>query len=210
MNKLSNLFQENKKSVLSLLVLLYVLLTVVFFLFYRPNSVDLKSKKAEQKSLTEEIDLLNAQIEQSKANEEADKEKQLERAKSLPMTPEVNQMILTLEEIEANSESSLQRIGFFYDGALPELPLEEGTTEEASSTEKPVINLEDKPENLQVITMDVLVTSPSYNHFHTLVKEIEAQERMMIVSTMNFDQTTDDESGQSVSAVITLSTFYYE
>lgn len=237
---MNNLFQENKNAFLLILALLFLLLLVFFFLFFQPLSKDLKAKETEAKQVENDIALLEAEVEKVENQDEGKVDfKNLQLAKKMPMDPELENLILTLEEIEMVSESRFESISFSYDGSVPERYVEEveeteentedgvSTTQEeteaseeeqetAEEVSESVIDMEAKPDNLHVITVSMSVTSPDYEQFQTFVQEIEKQERMMMVSSMNFENPAEnelvlaEEPSEAMTIEVDITTFYYE
>ncbi|RLL47868.1 hypothetical protein D8M04_00895 [Oceanobacillus piezotolerans] len=230
---MNNLFQENKKPFLLLLGLLFLLIIVFYFLFFQPLMKDLKSKENSLTQLDNEVAVLGIAVKKAEAKVSQDESniEQLRLADKMPANPELEKLILTLEEIAMVSGSRFDSISFSYDGTVPERASEEETDEtsnqesieetaEPSESEEieeqtEVINMEEKPEGLQVVNISMSVISPDYEQFLTFMKEIENQERMMTVSSMDFQQPSEsellaDEAIESVVSNVNITTFYYE
>lgn len=218
---MNNYFHENKKNAHILLGLFFLLLIVMFFLFLQPLSKELKSTTNLINQTEDDIALLKVQLENADGDTlQSDDLDRLRYANQLPMTPETEEIILMLEEIEFISGSRINDVIFSYDGSLPE----QSTTEEDKEVEQegtedvsqdPLIILEEKPEDLQIITLDLSVSSPDYEQFQNFLKEIEKQERMMMVSSMSFQNPAEREllienPNETINANLTISTFYYE
>lgn len=236
---MNNLFQENKNTLLLILGLLFLLLFVFFFLFFRPLSEDLKAEEKNVKQLENDIALLEVEVTNAESTDNVDdKVDTLKLAKKMPLDPELKALILTLEEMEAISESRFDNISFSYDGSIPErfveeeeetegadntadetddeIADEENNTEIEAPEPEAVINMEEKPEKMHIITISMDVTSPDYEHFQTFVQEIEKQERMMMVSSMDFEKPAEsewilaEEPSEVMSTNVSITTFYYE
>lgn len=236
-----NLFQENKNAFLLLLGLLFLLLIIVFIFLYQPVSKELKS--LESNAVMLESDIATLKVATENASEE-DSEEEVERLKltnKLPMDIELENIITSLEEMEYISNSRFDHINFTYDGSVPERTMEadeEAEGEETDATEEPaesegteessednddtveepesVINMDEKPEQLQVVTISMYVVSPDYEHFQTFLNEVENQKRMMTISSIDFEQPGEFELNfvenpdESIEADVTITTFYYE
>ena len=167
---MNNLFQENKNALLLILGLLFLLLFVFFFLFFRPLSEDLKAEEKNVKQLENDIALLEVEVAKAESTDNVDdKIDTLKLAKKMPLDPELKALILTLEEMEAISESRFDNISFSYDGSIPErfveeeeetegadntadetndeIADEENNTEIEAPEPESVINMEEKPDN---------------------------------------------------------------
>lgn len=224
---MKQLFQENRNAFLLLLVLLFVLVITAYFLFYRPLAEDLKQAENQEVTLQSEIDTL--QVEANKiAASENNIENEIESIRlesKIPRTAELEEFLLIINEIEAISKSRIDEMYFGYQGALPEREViqeeeeimdeSENAEEEEAAEEKPVIEMAGIPEGLQPITVALEVTSPDYEYFQLFMKEIEKQERMMVVTNLEFNKPAEmelilEEGDETISATIDVTTFYFE
>lgn len=224
---MNNIFEENRNAFLMLSGLLFVLLIVLYFAFISPLLSDLKDERANHIDLQNEIAVLEKQIQQIDETQEELTQEQLELQKKVPLTRELEEIVLILQDIELQSSSLIELIDFYYDSSLPtpdfshELDADEviegandAEGEENSDKESQTIELKEKPESLQVITISMEITSPSYDDFLQLIKEIEQQERIMSVSKLQFEKTSDftvkDEQDELITHKVELMTFYYK
>ena len=224
---MNNIFEENRNAFLMLSGLLFVLLIVLYFAFISPLLSDLKDERANHIDLQNEIAVLEKQIQQIDEIQEELTQEQLELQKKVPLTRELEEIVLILQDIELQSSSLIELIDFYYDSSLPtpdfshELDADEviegandAEGEENSDKENQTIELKEKPESLQVITISMEITSPSYDDFLQLIKEIEQQERIMSVSKLQFEKTSDftvnDEQDELITHKVELMTFYYK
>lgn len=224
---MNNIFEENRNAFLMLSGLLFVLLIVLYFAFISPLLSDLKDERANHIDLQNEIAVLEKQIQQIDETQEELTQEQLELQKKVPLTRELEEIVLILQDIELQSSSLIELIDFYYDSSLPtpdfshELDADEviegandTESEENSDKESQTIKLKEKPESLQVITISMEITSPSYDDFLQLIKEIEQQERIMSVSKLQFEKTSDftvkDEQDELITHKVELMTFYYK
>ena len=82
--------------------------------------------------------------------------------------------------------------------------------EENHDEASPAIDLSEKPEDLQIITVRMDVTSPNYDDFLEFITEIEQQERIMSVSSLQFEKPGKEEQGETITHQVELITFYYD
>jgi len=224
---MNNIFEENRNAFLMLSGLLFVLLIVLYFAFISPLLSDLKDERANHIDLQNEIAVLEKQIQQIDEIQEELTQEQLELQKKVPLTRKLEEIVLILQDIELQSSSLIELIDFYYDSSLPtpdfshEFDADEviegandAEGEENSDKESQTIELKEKPESLQVITISMEITSPSYDDFLQLIKEIEQQERIMSVSKLQFEKTSDftvnDEQDELITHKVELMTFYYK
>lgn len=215
---MNNQIQEKKGMFFLLLGLFFLLLIVLYFFLYQPLVNELKVKENQVRTTKNEVDILNVRSEKATTKDDSNLE-QLRLQTKLPMSRELESLILTLEEIEAVSNSRVENISFSYDGSMPESTTEgenEATEEAENEVTESLIDLEEKPENLHVITISMSVTSPNYDDFQTFIKEIEKQKRMMAVSQLEFEKPAESElllekdPDESIILNVAITTFYYE
>lgn len=227
-------FQENKRSVFLLTALLFLLAIVLYIILVRPLLVDLSSKQEAISSKEEEIQILETRllnIDQAKVDVE-----ELMLEDKIPTKRELDDYILSLQQLETMTGSTIEKIEFVYDSNLEEIEDEEETTEEVTeeadglenedeevegeteTEEEPVIDQEiikEKPEDLQVMTVKITAISPDYNEFIELLETIENEKRISIVSKLHFLHPTEfetvfaEEQLKSISFEAELTTFYY-
>src|SRR5690625_485745 len=137
---MNNMFEENRSTFLMLVGLMFVLLMVLYFAFISPLLSDLKEKKSSQVDLQNDIAVLEKKLQQLDESEEEFEQEQLELQKKIPLTRELEEIVLILQEIELHSSSVIEEINFYYDGSLPtsdfihELDTEEMVEEDRKST----------------------------------------------------------------------------
>ena len=234
---MNNIFQENKQAFLLLLGLLFILIIVAYFLFYQPLTKERDSAVEQETALQAEIESLNAKVIQNEQTEVDENEyENMILAKKMPSTPELEEFLLTLNEIELVSGSRIENLGFSYDGSLPErfideeedvddeatenpneeLVSEEDLVEERVVEVNPIFEMEGMPENLRLITVRIEVFSPDYNQFQAFLTEIEKQQRIMMVNQLEFEKPAeqelviDDSEDETIRTVVDVTTFYYE
>lgn len=203
--------QENKRSLYVIVGLLFILAIVLFFLVLRPVMTDLDKQKKLNNTKEANIELLKIQLENMKKQfEEEDPEKLVLEGK-IPPERNIDEYIRSLQALENKTNSEISNITFVYDSNIDVVETEE---------EEPEVDHEEiivgKPDELQVIVVQFTATSPSYDDFINLLKTIEQEERISIVSNLQFNQnasigeTQEDEEDETVSFTIHLTTFYYE
>ena len=218
---MNNLFLENKRYFYLFLALFFIALIAFYFLFSRPQYQERDDKKVRLAQIEEEINLLRAESESASGPSEDDLNN-LKLLEKVPNSYEIEQFLLTLNEIELVSDSRFTGLELAYDGNLPEVPEEDlpeeneaGETEETEEVEeetedqdtetdsadqpseeedsKVPFTFEDKPENMHVLTAHVTIASPNYKAFQKFLKEVELQERIMFVNTMTFTKPAEQE-----------------
>lgn len=231
---MKQLFQENRNALIILLGLLFILLFVVFLFFYRPLAGDLAEKEAEEESLMSDLAILEQRLitGEKEGTNDLDELDAIRLQGRLPSEEKLDELILILNEIELVSGSLVNSISFGYSGSLPDsvIPQEEESNNEPVDLEKEIeerlnpetseeegsIQLTEKPAGLEPIQVTLNVESPDYQHFQLFLKEIEKQERMMIVSSLSFDKPAEEElifseePDETISATVTIMTFYYD
>lgn len=238
---MNNFFHENKRVLWLLLSLLFVLLIVLYFIFLKPTLEDIDGVQASSQELKSDIDQLKQELEAQKDDEKIVHEVSEQESK-LPKTKRLDQLLLTFEEIEAVSSSRIVKVDFSYDGDFPETGMDEAeesndetreesdaddnqgddvneTGEENDAEDKqvmPAIDISDKPEALQPIIVELEVASPNYKRFKQFLTEVEKQERITVVSTLEFEKPGEEEliKAETPSKIMTfkvqLMTFYLD
>lgn len=232
---MKQLFQENRNTFLLLLALLFILIFSVYFFLYRPLAADLQQVESQEKGLKDEVVVLEEEIDTiSESAEKSNKDlEQLRLMNELPASPELDEFLLTLNEIELISNSGIDEMFFEYQGDLPdrdstgEEESEEATDIEMDSADESgeileveetelLLELEEMPIGLEPIIVTMDIQSPDYEHFQLFLKEIENQERIIVVPSLEFDKPAESEivfsknPDETISARIVVMTFYYE
>ncbi|GGA82070.1 hypothetical protein [Ornithinibacillus halotolerans] len=223
---MNNTFQENKRSFFLLLGLLFLLLIVGYFLLFQPISKELKTRENTQKALETDNQVLQVKLAKAEnGSDEFDSEMYL-LEKKLPLDEEIEQLILTLQEIELLSDIRLDNFSFSYGNNAPQREIEEAaegetdtnaeseTDEEESTSEQDNISFDGIPENLQSITVSFNVTAPNYEQYQEFINLIEEQERFMTVTNMTFQKPAErellvDEENETITADVSVTTFYF-
>lgn len=187
----------------------------------------------------------------------------------MPLSRQLDELILSLQEIEMVSGSQIASINFNnYDGGLTEADgtnennestdgtdeataddtnnnneatdgTDEATTNETDENQSDEQATEDKnsddngsdtndeneqatdetvtnlPTNVKLITINLSVTSPDFEHFQLFLQELEKLERITRVDTLTFTKPAEREllyekdGSQAVTADVQITTFYY-
>lgn len=221
---MSNVLNENKRIFTFILVLLFILLVVVYFTLVRPLERQQESAENNVNTLNDEIAAYEARLENDSGGMDVET---LLLEKKVPLTPELESFLLTLQEIELVSDSIIDNVRFRYDGELPEsliaedeeiegeTPVESGgeSLEEDDATVT-VAEDENKPENLRVITAEIDVRTSNYETFQNFLTEIEKRERITRVDRLEFEKPAElaliENPSEEIVVTIEVSTFYYE
>jgi len=84
--------------------------------------------------------------------------------------------------------------------------------ENEQATNETVTNL---PTNVKLITINLSVASPDFEHFQLFLQELEKLERITRVDTLTFTKPAEREllyekdGNQAVTADVQITTFYY-
>ncbi|WP_368993273.1 hypothetical protein NSQ45_12475 [Caldifermentibacillus hisashii] len=263
---MSDFFQEKRKIVLFIGIILFLLLGLLYFYLIMPLKDDANAAEQNVKQLETEVKALENRLNQ---NETDQPENTAKLEKKMPLSRQLDELILSLQEIEMVSGSQIASINFNnYDGGLTEA---DGTNENNESTEgtdeataddtnnndeltdskdDPTMNetdenqsdeqaTEDKknedngsdtndeneqatnetvtnlPTNVKLITINLSVTSPDFEHFQLFLQELEKLERITRVDTLTFTKPAEREllyekdGSQAVTADVQITTFYY-
>lgn len=222
---MNNLFQENKRPFTILLVLLLLLTIVLYFLFLRPLIANVKNQQVTNTSLASEIEVLDARIQALNEQEIDTTELELK----VPLTRDLQALVLSLENIEEVSGTKVGSIRLNYNDGLPNIDIDDDESSDTNVVESEenaedieeipnVIPIEDKPERLKMISLRLDVYAPDFEHVKQFIREIEKLERLTIISRVEFsrpvqiiddEQLADDEQPELMEFTIDLITFYY-
>lgn len=216
-------FEENKRSLILLAGMLFILALVLFFVLLRPLMNEYKSEQKRIEDLQNEIELLEAQINNLKDTSDDVDLEQLILENKVPRERELDEYILSLQQLELHTESKIESIDFAYDSSFDVDEVVEEETEDNADTEdtaeidtdeemedaeeatddstteettEPTIDpviLSEKPEQLQVMTIRVSAVVPDFDELIELLKIIESSERLSIVTSLNFTKPTEQD-----------------
>src|SRR5690606_23365446 len=128
-------FEENKRSLIILAVMLFLLAAVVFFVLVRPLVKDYKAEQNRIEQLKNEIELLEAHIENLQDSSGEVDLKQLMLENKIPRERELDEFILALQQLELHTESRIDSIEFAYDSSFEVETAEEEETDGADGEE---------------------------------------------------------------------------
>lgn len=223
---MNNLYQERKRLFYLLLTLLIVLFLFCYVVLFRPLKEDLSQTDKSVAAMQQDIVVLEQEINSQLSDVEGKDVQLFQLEKKIPRERQLDQIVLMIEQIETISGSRIDNVEFLFDTDIPIEEEEEVSAEsdvfeedsesidEESEKVQPVI-LEEKPDNLQLLNVRIEFYSPNEESFNKFIKEIEQQERMMMISDLEFNQPTERElnfsadSDQSIEATIEVTTFYY-
>lgn len=224
-----NLFQENKRIFFILITLLFILLIILYFIVLQPIFAQKRNTENSSEGVNTTISQLQQELADTKDEDTFDPEKYT-YDKKLPESKELDELLLKFEKMEAISSNRIIKMDFSYVGSIPETGVDktgdeteetETSTEESSdeSTKEdiePAIDISNKPEALQPIIIDMEVAAPDHDHFQQFLTEIEKEERLTVVSTLEFEKPAEQELVRAEEPIeevvfkIQLMTFYYE
>jgi len=238
---MNDFYQENKRALLLMVTALILFALVLYLLVVQPLMKDYAREEKAVVTEQKEIQAIQQQLDTLKENaEDVDIEKLL-LEKKIPSERQLAEYILTLQELEEYTGSALEQIKFTYDSSLESL---ENAEDEASTNEveqeidetgleledeaelgsddaveggeaKPnQIMLDELPVNLEMFTVSVTAQVTTFDELINLIKAIEDQDRISIVSRMHFIMPAEEEKFFSedqefISLQMDLSTFYY-
>lgn len=218
-------------STLLLIALVAALLFALYYYILLPKKEEAASLESSILSTRSEIESIQQQIEELNASKNAEHATLFELRKKVPATRNLDNIVLKIEETQYVTGTKILSIHFNnYDELVsssqlesPNVPTEEGengedaTTEAEDSEETPVspIAKENLPSELKLITFEVRVESPDFNHLVNFIKEIEKIKRIMHIDAINFslpgeENEFDEDSEDSITATVKVTTFYYE
>lgn len=263
---MSDFFQEKRKIVLFIGIILFLLLGLLYFYLIMPLKDDANAAEQNVKQLETEVKTLENRVNQ---NETDQPENTAKLEKKMPLSRQLDELILSLQEIEMVSGSQIASINFNnYDGGLTEADgtnennestdgtdeataddtnnnneatdgTDEATTNETDENQSDEQATEDKnsddngsdtndesgqatdetvtnlPTNVKLITINLSVASPNFEHFQLFLQELEKLERITRVDTLTFTKPAEREllyekdGSQAVTADVQITTFYY-
>lgn len=229
---MSNLFQENKNAFLLLLGLFFVLLIVLYIALFRPLASELEDQEGAVSSLHTDVSILKVKAEKLKETPLDTSHLEMK----IPLRRELKKILHSLQDVEELSNSEIHSISFNYTNQLPSVDFEEESDEDldenideedddqhdqdeviddvdADESARKVIPMDEKPENLEMISIHMSVLSPDFDHFEKFIKEIEQLDRITIISSLDFNRPDQwiemDEQSEMMEFSIELLTFYY-
>lgn len=109
---------EDKKNLVLLGIILFLLLALLYFYWVKPVKDEVAASKQEVERLEQTIDQLTAEITAEEKKTEVDGDS-YQLIKKLPLSRQVDEFLLSLLEIEIVSQSQIESIAFNnYEGEL--------------------------------------------------------------------------------------------
>ncbi len=216
---MNDYIQENKRAVILLTVVLFLLTIVLYYFLLRPQMIDLSNKRDDVEAMEEQLRELEQKITSYQENGLDIEVEQLLLEKKVPTERKLDEYIISLQRLESITDSKIEKIEFVYDSNFEiDEETSEGTEEGSEVTEEnseeneaedvleenendesedeinvdPVI-LNEKPEELQIITVKLTAISPDFEDFIKLLELIENDERISIVTNLQFNKLTEDD-----------------
>lgn len=216
---MNDYIQENKRAVILLTVVLFLLTIVLYYFLLRPQMIDLSNKRDDVEAMEEQLQELEQKITSYQENGLDIEVEQLLLEKKVPTERKLDEYIISLQRLESITDSKIEKIEFVYDSNFEiDEETSEGTEEGSEVTEEnteeneaedvleenendesedeinvdPVI-LNEKPEELQIITVKLTAISPDFEDFIKLLELIENDERISIVTNLQFNKLTEDD-----------------
>ncbi|WP_062355442.1 hypothetical protein [Bacillus kwashiorkori] len=113
---MSNFIQEKKSAVLFITTILFLLLGVVYIYVIKPLNDDISISETKVKTIETDIRILEAQLVKAPTSQE---ENTMLLERQMPLARNIDEILLSLQEVELVSGSQIQSISFnTYDGTL--------------------------------------------------------------------------------------------
>lgn len=234
---MNEVYQDNKKVLIALLVVLLLAAAALFYFLVMPLKSGIKSSNNAIVSLENDKQYYQTLIDNLMNAEPELNVEELLYEKRIPKESNVDEYILSLQNLELVAGSRINSIAFVYDSGIEivddgeetaveqpaETPVADGEQAEgdAEAPETPVTPdpaiINEKPSSLQVIAVNITAKARNFEEFLNLIETIENQERISIVSNLTF--TKPGEVAQITGAHVLdremieftaqLTTFYY-
>ncbi|CAM3110048.1 potassium transporter [Filibacter tadaridae] len=221
-------------------VLLISLLFAFYFYLVKPVQDEVMSIETSVASSKQEVATLEARIEANSWGKDDTSEMKL--LEKVPDNRELSNVIEILQEAELGTESTIQSIAFNnYDGSVQESTINvpepetnpesesetsetpeenssiesEGAESEVTPSPTPVSEIAETslPESLKLLTLETTVTHKDYEQFLLFLKEIEKNERIIKIDSVNFSLPGEDigaDEVETISSTIRMTTFYLQ
>lgn len=230
---MNNIVSSKRTSHVLLGVFILVLFLALYYYLLFPKKTEIAMKETALLSIDADIQSLQAQIEASSWNGQS-AESDFILLKKLPLSRELDQIILSIEEIELISDSQIQSVTFNnYDEILLDSELAQSTqqTEETQNettdgtvtadselVTDPVSQLDvtSLPPDLKLITFNINVSTKNYEQLKIFIGELEQLERVFKIEGVNFtlpgevEFASEEDIDLAINADILLTTFYYD
>ncbi|MGE7983202.1 potassium transporter [Solibacillus sp. NPDC093137] len=226
----------------TLLIVIALAMALLFAMYYyvvKPKQDEEQMIRSEINSLHTEIAAIEETLATNQSQQSQTNENEFALRKKVPDNREIDELILSIEEMQYVTDSRIQSIDFNnYDALVSSSglqdPLSTPETEEGAvsdltqsaidqtedteaSEELPVstIAVETLPPSLKLVTFNINVAAPNDVNLLQFVEEIEKKERVMRIDIIDFalpgeEDKFTEEASEIVTADIQVTTFYYE
>lgn len=226
----------------TLLIVIALAMALLFALYYyvvKPKQDEEQMIRSEINSLHTEIAAIEETITTNQSEQSQTNENEFALRKKVPDNREIDELILSIEEMQYVTDSRIQSIDFNnYDALVSSSglqdPLSTPETEEGAvsdltqsaidqtedteaSEELPVstISVETLPPSLKLVTFNINVAAQNDVNLLQFIEEIEKKERVMRIDIIDFalpgeEDKFTEEASEIVTADIQVTTFYYE
>ena len=226
----------------TLLIVIALVMALLFAMYYyvvKPKQDEEQMIRSEINSLHTEIATIEETIATNQSQQSQTNENEFVLRKKVPDNREIDELILSIEEMQYVTDSRIQSIDFNnYDALVSSSglqdPLSTPETEEGAvsdltqsaidqtegtegSEELPVstIAVETLPPSLKLVTFNINVAAPNDVNLLQFIEEIEKKERVMRIDIIDFalpgeEDKFTEEASEIVTADIQVTTFYYE
>lgn len=224
---------EDKKHLILLAIILFLLLALLYFYWVRPVKEEVATTLQQVEQLETTIEQLEEGLEYPGETADFDSEV-YQLTKKLPLNRQLDEFLLSLQEIEIISRSHIEYIFFNnYEGALSEedqmeqeessgeneelLDEDMGESGEVEGHEEPPVSevVRQLPENVRLITLQLDVVSPNFEQSQIFLQELEKLERLVRVDSLSFDKPGErelleaEEEEIPIYMSVTITTFYF-
>ena len=236
MNSISS---SKNGTLLIVIALAMALLFAVYYYVVKPKQDEGQMIRSEISSLHTEIAAIEETIATNESQQSQTNVNEFALRKKVPDNREIDELILSIEEMQYVTDSRIQSIDFNnYDALVSSSglqdPLSAPETEEGAVTEStestpdltedmeaseelPVSTIAVKtlPPSLKLITFNINVAAPNDVNLLQFIEEIEKKERVMRIDIIDFalpgeEDKFAEEASEIVTADIQVTTFYYE
>lgn len=235
MNSISS---SKNGTLLIVIALAMALLFAVYYYVVKPKQDEEQMIRSEINGLHTEIAVLEETLATHQSQQSQTNVNEFALRKKVPDNREIDELILSIEEMQYVTDSRIQSIDFNnYDAIVSSSglqdPLSTPETEEGVATEStestdqtedteaseqlPVstIAVETLPPSLKLVTFNINVAAQNDVNLLQFIEEIEKKERVMRIDIIDFalpgeEDKFTEEASEIVTADIQVTTFYYE
>ena len=212
--------------------LVFALLFAVYYYVVLPKQSEAEMKESSVNTLHSEIAAMKEQLALIEEGGNSNVLNEFAIRKKLPASREIDELLLSIEEIEYISNSRITGISFnSYDDLVSASELvnpnaekessetlediaADGTVDEAADEDSdqqeqvPVFTVSPEvlPANLKLITFQIDIESPDDEQLQQFIKEIEQMERVMHIDTIEYSLPGEEDAlTEEGSTIVTAS-----